>query len=446
MTLTDLRTRLMIARLQRPLVPRDHTARALFATSFATYFVIGQLVHAFGGHQQYNWFFNADVPRVIHDLTQAHELKASVNASGAHPFFVVLLNPLGAVLTRFVCDSPTFAALLLNHLAAALANVLVYKTLVVCGAARPVAVISAVLHGLSTTILVFGSIPETAAFSSLGVSLSIWTCVRGSRVLPAALGSTFTVAINGAMLPHALFAPAALWLRRLPLLALARRLLLLWLVMAVLCAALYFTQRYFYPGLNVLGGSGYTAYDGYFAVPKGWEAFQYRAHRVLVHLIAFAVVAPQPFRTDPPDNITTFMWEQRRAIAEYDLLGSVGLAVWLFLLATACWSNLRHFRRLSREAQGVVVLCLGWLPGVAGLFSVFGDDLLLFSYFWTTHLTVFVGLGVANWVARRSRVPRAGRGSLGWAVAGLLLGALALNQLSFVGQVLGHYTRHLLVL
>jgi hypothetical protein len=66
---------------------------------------------------------------------------------------------------------------------------------------------------------------------------------------------------------------------------------------------------------------------------------------------------------------------------------------------------------------------------------VFGDDLLLFSYFWLTHVIVFVFLGAARALVS---VPERARRAL--ALAGCVVAALyAANQLTFVARVLAGY-------
>ncbi|HEX2678804.1 MAG TPA: hypothetical protein VHM19_19260 [Polyangiales bacterium] len=420
--------------LSRPRAAHVVFRRALFAGSFATYFVIGQLIHGFHGHEHWNYFFNADPPRVIADLTSAGDGPVSINAWAGHPFFVVLLNPIGGLLARCLVDSKLLAALLLTHTAAALANVGVYELMLELDASPLTAAAAALAHASTTTMLTFGSVPETNAFATLGLVIGLWLAVRSTRVVPSVLVQTFAAGMNGALLAHALFAAPLLWFGRERFGKWLLRTLALWFGIAALGFCLFLLQRRLYPGSSPFAHDGYAAY-GSFVGAHTLHALQLRAHRLIPHFFWFCFVAPRPLLTSAPDLITTFMWEQRRQLAHYDALGGALVVLWTCALLTAAWMSFVRVRRATPNVRRFALLTAGWSLGCLGLFSVFGDDLLLFSYFWLTHVIVFVFLGAARALVS---VPERARRAL--ALAGCVVAALyAANQLTFVARVLAGY-------
>lgn len=116
--------------LRRPVRPRDRIPYVLFTSVFLVYSCLGELINEFGGFKGYNYFFNADCPRVLSDMARSHLGSTSgPAASAAHPLFVLFSNLPTAVLSRALGRSDQTAALLVCHGAAALAVVLFYLVL-----------------------------------------------------------------------------------------------------------------------------------------------------------------------------------------------------------------------------------------------------------------------------------------------------------------------------
>jgi hypothetical protein len=304
----------------------------------------------------------------------------------------------------------------------------VYRLLLRFLREAPLARAGAQVHALSTTQLLFGSIPETGALTGLGLALSLWGASRSLGVWSAAASGVLTFGANGALLAHALLAAPVLWSGRSSMGPWLRRVGLFLLAFVALGLALMLLQRLLFPSVTLLGTGGYTAYEGFLQIPKTSAALLYRWERLLPHLLAFCVVAPSPMCTSPPHRIVTFMWEQEKRIATYDPLAMIVVALWLALGVLALGAQLRALVRGPTLQRNLALLVLGWFLGVLGFFTVFGDDLLLFSFFWELHLVVFVitGLGAFPPGSRRT------------AALTLFLVLLAFNQLRFLGQVLGH--------
>lgn len=178
----------------------------LFLVFQQIYFYIGCLLAGTDLFSQRGWdvLFNADIPRVMRELTvfDANHYKAIV-----HPLFVFFLNPVGRLLTS-VTYSEITASLLLNSSFGGLAVVLCFYYFYLVGRDILASVLLAVVFGLTTTQLVFGSIPETyivatctiifahilVNVSSQGKIVSMWKWVLAGVLT---LGVTTTNVVQG---------------------------------------------------------------------------------------------------------------------------------------------------------------------------------------------------------------------------------------------------------
>jgi hypothetical protein len=128
------------------------------------------------------------------------------------------------------------------------------------------------------------------------------------------------------------------------------------------------------------------------------------------------------------------MQEDKDLIAQYDAFGATLAAAWIGLLLVATMSNLRALFRGDAALRARIVLLLGWLFGAFGLFMVFGDDLMLYSSFWTFHWVAWVVVGLVPLVTGGERRERWGRPS---AIA--FAAALAVCNAVFVTRMLARY-------
>jgi hypothetical protein len=430
-----------VRRFLRPLRQRDRIPAVLFATGFIIYYSIGHLIgrfDGFDGFRYFNLFFNADPPRVVLDVANAGHSLPTIAASAAHPLLVILTNPLGGILAR-ICDSSVQATLLMCHVAAALAVVYLYLLLRELSVQAWLATAGALGYVLSTTSLILGSIPETASFASFAIAAALWLSVRARGLVRLAAANVAMFGFNAALLPHALLATPVLWVGSFAPRRWFTRVAALWLLSAALCVSLYLLQRHLHPSINMFHPWGYQVYDNFVAAPQTAADLAYRWACVGRHFFAFSMVAAEPFVTEPPQWTTTFMWHARQAIASYrHWLGIVTVGLWLVLVSAAAGAHVWHWGSMSARQRAMVVLVVTWMLGAAGFFTFFGDDLLLFSFFWMLHLTVFVTLGLSVWIARAGVSE-----GLPKIAAGVFLIALAIHQGTFVAQMLHYYVTHL---
>jgi len=417
-------------RLERPLVPSDPNPKRLFLLAFAVYWVIGECISEFHGHAEFDWFFNSDVPRVVSDMIETPSRPGSVTAA-AHPLFV-MISLIAAPLARLLGRSGLLAALALSHAATALSVSIFYAILRKLAIARWFALAAALVFLLSTSNLVFGSIPETFSFVPCVLMLSLWVALASTSPLPNAACGVFSLALNIALLPHALFAAIAVWSQRSTFGQFLLRAARYWACFLALAAAAFYLQHRVYPEMNPLDTHMRAGYESYSEIPKTAHAISRRGRRLLAHMVAFDVVAPKPFLRQPR-KITTFMWEENESMPAYSLLGKAVIAAWLVAFAFATYSNVRRLLDVRPDVRATIILCGGWLFGVSLFFLCFGDDLLLFSECWMAHMVLWVAVGLGaerNWNPARRVWP---------VLISLFVLSLALNNAEFVRAMLRHY-------
>ncbi len=354
-----------LRQLERPLKPSDPNPKRLFFLAFAVYWLIGECIAEFHGHAQFDWFFNSDVPRVVGDMTETVS-RLGCNSAPAHPLFA-LISLIAAPLSRFLNGSDLLAALMLSHAASALSVSLFYAILRRLAVQRWFSMCAALVYLLATSNLVFGSIPETFSFIPCALMLSLWVALTSSKPLPNAACGVFSLALNSALIPHALFASLVIWTQRSTFWQWLLRSSRYVLCLLALAAAAFYLQNRLYPEKNPLDPSVRNGYVGYSQIPKTAHAVSQRGQRLLAHMIAFDIVAPKPILRQP-SKITTFMWEENEPVPTYWPIGKFVIAAWLVAFAFASYSNVRRLLRVRPEVRAVIMLCAGWLFGVSVLF------------------------------------------------------------------------------
>ena len=435
-----LRLLLWFSRVERPLTRRDRSGWYLFALAFAVYWLIGEFVAEFHGHDVYDSFFNADCPRVLADMTRAQHGPPTLSffAAAGHPLFVLITNPIAASLSRLLDRSESLAALLVCHAACALSVTLFHSILKRLELARGVAWCFSLVYLLSTSHLVFGSLVETFSFVPLALMLSVWLPLRGASVLANALSGLFAFGVIVVLAPYALLAPLLAWSQRLSFARFFARVGSYWATLGLLAALAFYAQQRLYPHVNPFDTSSQHAYDGYIEIPKSVRALSQRGRRLLAHVFLYNVIAPKPILHEPRD-LTTFMWNEGEPAPRFARVGVPLAFVWIGAVLVASYRNIRRLLVLGRDTRAVVLLSGGWLVGTSGVFLCFGDDLLLFSTIWTAHLLLWVAIGLAadvHWTPKRCK----------WLLcAGVFVALLAANNANFVRLMLRNYSNKPLI-
>ena len=133
----------------------------LFLTFYGIYLFFSFSLYQTGVFRKYDLLFQADVPRVINNYTS----KGRQDRTSVHPLFVLLVNPIGRLLVK-VIPNKILVAIGINSFFGALGVALAYSFFLCNSKELIYSLLFAVLFGISTSQLVWSSVPETY---SLGI-------------------------------------------------------------------------------------------------------------------------------------------------------------------------------------------------------------------------------------------------------------------------------------
>lgn len=216
----------------------------LFVFFGGLYFGWGLAMGKAGGYAYVDAALSADHLRVIRDLTA---VGGDHDRTDVHPLFVLLLNPVGVLLTKGLGSRVTAAALM-NSVAGALCVVMVNAFLRRAGLSELISVIFAATLGLSSTHIFFGSTPETWIFAAAGVillfNLTVLNPGSTARFLPAGVFAVGMVTTN---LVAAAVAYAVSMYKRVTFATLIAKTAVLGIAVTACTAALSVVQKLLYP-------------------------------------------------------------------------------------------------------------------------------------------------------------------------------------------------------
>ncbi len=349
---------------------------ALFLFFGGTYFGWGMAFGKVGGYEYVNALLNADHERVIRDLTV---VAANHDRTDAHPLFVLLLNPVGVLLTKALGSRLT-AAVLMNSVAGALCVTLTRAFLRRAGLSEIPAVLCAAILGLSSSHIFFGSTPETWIFAALAVILLFLLAFtapgRMFAFLPAGIFALGMVTSN--MVAAAVAYAVSTW-KRIPFKAVFAKTALFGVLVTVCAAALSVVQKFLYPRTTIfvlpevyrLELGTYSPVVRYFHdLTAGYLLT--RAAKVAVTFLLYNFVAPA----------TVVNWCSTggyclplKPFADVDLsglspLGFVAAAIWVGLILWAGYSFIKHKGNRT--------------PVLFGLLTVLAFNLAFYFFYGTT--------------------------------------------------------------
>jgi hypothetical protein len=355
---------------------------------WAVYLGVGLSFATTAALREMDLLFNADVPRVIGDLTL---VESKHYRTKVHPLFVLLLNPLGATLT-LITRSPLLSALLLSSLAGALCVLLARAFFERMGVGPPRSLLYSALLGASATHLVFGPVPETFVFAALSLVLLYLLAARHPGSLdyfvPAGVFALGMVTTNFVQSVVVFAFSASRGRLSRPVL---RKLLAFGSLVLAWSAGLSMLQGVIYPSsVPFFLPDAYQEDLRYLAPLDEPGALAERATRLLAHLFLYNLVAPAPhvWRTTTREG----PWVSFDAPAEpmSDPLFLIASGVWLFLLL---WGLQRFLTRNDpwRPIQNSLAVCL-----LLNFFLhlVYGNDLFLYSANWTFLLVAWAALSL----------------------------------------------------
>jgi hypothetical protein len=357
--------------------------------------------------------------------------------TSVHPLVMLFFKPLGLALRSLlrqagVALAARLAAALLcaaaGGAAVGLFRVLLRRLEVPSRRARPWTVV----FGLSTTQILFSSLPESFAFSALSLII-VFTVAAGARPTATArvAAGVFSFGITVTNLGAVALARATAldWSRdrRRALGRTARHLLAVLLVAAPLGALQWMVypsaRPFFVP--EVPGG----AYQSSFIRSASPSFLAGRASEVATHLLFTGLAAPRvrARETDTPRVVVDF---GPRPLLRPRWSSGAHTILWAALVVLAT----RGLVRTAGRWRAVTTALVAWLAVQVGLHFVFGTSLFLYTGHWVFALIAVAAVGLeaeAAGSAARQRLVLA-------AVLGLAALQAAANG-GFVGDILQIY-------
>lgn len=401
---------------------------ALFLAFFALYLAMGRFLGRTGVFAHDDALFQSDTSRAARDLT---EPGADHYRTKVHPLFVILLNPAGTLLSR-ITDSPFLAAAVLVACAGALSVVAAHVFFTAIGHGPVAALALSCLLGVSTSHLLFASVPDTFIFTALSFVVCACLALRrpgslraGVPAVAFSLGmATTNIAPSGLLFFGGARREAGFWKA-------VWRSAALGLLVLTIATALSLLQKAIYPTSNLFFARESFREDvEYVFHPKNAKQAMIRKMVLLRHLAVFDVVAPDFQGRTPKDSPVPWVTFHKATLSDTHGAGRAAVVLLLALDLLALYGILR--RRLFLEPV-LQSLALG-IAFLATLHYFYGDDLFLYSCSWA-----FLVLAVMAWGLQG--VAQAGPR---WSQAVnllliVLVGLTAVNNLAFLRSLAGLY-------
>jgi hypothetical protein len=355
--------------------------------------------------------FDADLGLWTIDLArpQGPHLRTRV-----HPLAVLLLNPLGWTLRELLRGAGVrFAARAAAGLLAALAGgttvglfrALLHRLGISPGLARAWVLVFA----LSATQIVFSSVPESFAFSALGLVL-VFAVAAGPRPTEArrTLAGLFAFGITVTNVVAVALARASAWNWRREAARAASGTARHVLAVLVLAAALGVVQWALYPtfGFFFVPGPLAAAYERSFVSVSSASEVLDRAEELGSHLVFVGLAAPS-VSVEPRSGSRVAMNFPRLPLRHPRAASAAHAVLWAVLLVLAGRGLAR-----SRHRPPVVFALLLWLGSVAALHAFFGLSLFLYSAHWVFALVATAAVGLERVVSEHERRRRLLAGTL----------------------------------
>jgi hypothetical protein len=405
-------------------------AFSLFAFFLALY--IGSGLHLMEAPQRpmqsREILFEADILQMTGDMTDPAFLHYRAKV---HPLFVLFVNPAGAALTKILGGQAMLASISLNAFFGALAALLSFLLFrrMAGGTLKPL--LLALITSFSMSRLFFSSVPETYSLGALSllVTYTLFWIELYERRLPLwlwTLAGIFTlgVTITNFVQTFVCFSIAR-WPREKGAWTDAVRPVAVWTFLVMACAgALSFLQKALYPSTDfffrrsaVTGEMEYLNWDMLRQLPEvGLQLFK----NFFVVNVVGCLPAVVPVESELPRLTFASSWA-------FTAAGYAALALWLF--AALAPVQTKVFKKYGRFYAGLALCVLFNLV----LHSLYYERTVVIEYFiYTSNFTFGVmAFFLTRWLFERKKYSA-------W-VLGLLLAALAANNLAVFRAIAGHY-------
>ena len=312
-------------------------------------------------------WLGADVPRVIHDMTDP---LADHNRTIVHPIFPLILLPIGGLLAKLT-SSQGIAAQLIISLSAAMTGILLFATTQNLGI-KPID--SWLLIGAftsSSAFIFWWSIPETFPIGSLSILIPFYLLSRQEdrqKAWTLALAGSLAITTTnvGAGIVTLIFSKQRKNFAKILLLAL------------LLILALSFLQKSYLPSAKFFVGSSLAKEQRF--IPKRTDPRGSLPGRALDFGVYTGVVPGEPIRWGE----SMFLPYGLNLLSGFRAIPAIS---WIALLAIASIELFHNFR--SNFTKGLFVFLISQFV----LHMVYGDQPFLYSAHFLPEFILLISLG-----------------------------------------------------
>lgn len=372
---------------------RENLPGILLALSFfAVYLYFGLRLNQLGAAQVDN-LFDADVGSWMRRISAPNVRDFEMR--GPHPFAYFIFRPFGWLLNLFT-KSPALSAILLNTFSGGVSVFLAWLFVKRRFQSGVYAFLIAVLLGLSTSHLVFGSVVETYIFSALTLIL-FYVLLQNNPSTMASLvfasvltfGITFTNFVQNSI-GFIILRPRWKDVSRF----------IAWTISISIILSFLHTAVYPSSKLFLLPSSAENEFKFFTGISNlpDWRIVG-RMTQLVRTFSLYTVVAPKVFvlREEVGSYIPEFRFYKlvpgTFSHSGYDGLGQILVIAWVFMLLVAGWMGLSS---LIRTRKADVSLAFGLCITFNFILHIdYGQELFLYSPNWAYALVFFVAFGLA---------------------------------------------------
>jgi len=356
---------------------------------FVVYYFTAMAISSTQGYVRWSTLFQADFPRVLRDLTEANGNHLRTNV---HPIYVLLLNPIGVLLTQLL-KSQINAVLLMTSICGALSIYLTFQILIKAGFRSIHALIFSMILGFSAAHWLFSSMPETYIFTIASLMLLVLIGITHAGNLkywiPAGVLSfgmlTTNIALNGIIYFFSI-------IKTEQFKSAVRKAVIFLLILVIIVTALSVVQKMIYPSsfyffmVKISGGETKFVF-----LPQSSSQAITRAGLLIANFAYYNFSAPEPMAVkDEVETQEDILLYNFIGLSRYPLTGKLAVAIWSCLILISAFSIVKYRLYLNPLMQCMVACLLFNF----GLHTIYGEELFLYVCDWTFFALMCLAIGL----------------------------------------------------
>ncbi|MEQ9441706.1 MAG: hypothetical protein RIG62_21885 [Cyclobacteriaceae bacterium] len=330
-------------------------------------------------------FFQADSHYAVDNLTQSTSHYKRVHL---HPNFVIMFNPIGHIINSVIHQPQLTASIVCAIFGGINIGLLIYF-FTLLKLPHQWSLSFGIVFGLSSTQLVFSSVPDTYIFSATGVILLLIAGLKKWKIQYWALITVYLLGITITNIVPAVLATfffvfsgriQQVWEQRAKVLQYCT-------ITAGVTIVLSLLQKFFFDLWIFSFLQRAPKEQSFMFIPHSFPEAMHRVVALAEHFFVFNIIAPLSSLVDHTlrEGIQLLSF-QNASLATYSTIGSITLLLWLMFLGIGVRLTIKYkLYQLLFVKACVLILLFHFV-----LHFLYGDDLMLYSAHWTA---IVFGLG-----------------------------------------------------